>query len=91
MNTICFISYCVANIIAPQFFISSEEPKYPTGYRALLAFLVVSVLTSIAYSVGCYLENQKRDRLYGVPTGETDENDNLDITDHEKKYFRYVF
>lgn len=91
VNTICFISYCVANIIAPQFFISSEEPAYPTGYRALLAFLVVSVLTSIAYSVGCYLENQKRDRLYGVPTGETDENDNLDITDHEKKYFRYVF
>jgi hypothetical protein len=91
VNTICFLSYCVANIIAPQFFISSEEPKYPTGYRALLAFLVLSILTATAYSLGCHLENQKRDRLYGVPTGETDEHDNLDVTDQEKNYFRYVF
>lgn len=92
INTICFLSYCLANIIAPQFFISSEAPGYKTGYRALLAFSSVATLSAMVYSFGCFMENKRRDSLYGPPGLEASVTDDLDITDKEKEQtFRYTW
>ena len=44
-NAIMFLSYCVGNIIAPQFFISSEAPDYLTGYYAILVAISKSKKT----------------------------------------------
>lgn len=33
-KVLLFVGYCVGQIITPQFFISSENPTYPTGFRA---------------------------------------------------------
>jgi hypothetical protein len=30
-----FVAYCVGNIVGPQFFLASEEPKYPVGITCL--------------------------------------------------------
>lgn len=92
VNAVNFISYCVSNIIAPQFFISSEAPLYPTGYNAILGFTVASFTSICIYGTGCYLENNKRQKLYGNPEDNIDETDALDLTDiQKKKFFRYVW
>ena len=31
VSALLFISYCVGNIVGPQFFLSSEEPSYPVS------------------------------------------------------------
>lgn len=30
-NSMLFIAYCVGNLVAPQFFLASEEPRYPVS------------------------------------------------------------
>lgn len=36
VSSLIFISYCVGNMIGPQFFISSEEPSYPVSCSLFL-------------------------------------------------------
>ncbi|CUM66592.1 uncharacterized protein PRCAT00004261001 [Priceomyces carsonii] len=92
VNAVNFISYCVSNIIAPQFFITSQAPTYQTGYRAILGFTAAAVLSIIAYGVGCLYENARRDKKYGPVPENFVEEEGLDLTDIEKeKYFRYVW
>lgn len=93
VNAVNFTSYCISNIIAPQFFITSEEPTYPTGYNAILGFTAGSLASILVYGVGCFLENKRRDRLYGNAADNVDiDMDVLDLTDREKeKWFRYVW
>ncbi|EGV66382.1 hypothetical protein PSN45_003019 [Yamadazyma tenuis] len=93
VNAVNFTSYCVANIIAPQFFISSEAPGYKTGYHAILGFTSGSLVSIATYGFGCYMENKKRDEKYGPAEDNVDlDLDALDLTDKEKeKWFRYVW
>lgn len=48
-NAIIFISYCVSNIIAPQFFKAHQAPLYPLGMGAILGSYVLSVITMGLY------------------------------------------
>ncbi|QPG72944.1 hypothetical protein FOA43_000248 [Brettanomyces nanus] len=91
VNAMTFISYCVSNIIAPQFFKSSQAPGYEMGFNAILGFVAVGITTIIAYAIGCIMENRKRDAKYGPPSGEYNlEEDGLDLTDkQEEAVFRY--
>ncbi|ODV93697.1 hypothetical protein PACTADRAFT_45626 [Pachysolen tannophilus NRRL Y-2460] len=93
VNAINFISYCVANIVAPQFFLSSQSPEYPTGYDAILSFLAVSIVTILIYGLLCILENKKRNKKYGiVDSSYKMELDILDLTDIQKaEVFRYTW
>lgn len=89
VNAVNFISYCVSNIIAPQFFISTEAPTYKTGYSAILGFTAAAILSILVYGLGCYLENARRDRKYGNAVIKIEES-GLDLTDKDKaEYFRY--
>ena len=48
-----FMAYGVGQIIAPQFFISSESPSYPTGFRAF--YVTVALMIVIQLVMMCVL------------------------------------
>lgn len=93
VNGINFTAYCVSNIIAPQFFITSEAPHYSTGYNAILGFTSAAFVCILLYAAGCCMENRRRDKMYGEAENNVDaEMDALDLTDKEKeRFFRYVW
>ncbi|KAH8901764.1 MFS general substrate transporter [Thozetella sp. PMI_491] len=98
VNALMFIGYCVANIIAPQFFISTEAPGYKTGYNAILGFLVVAIFMLAIYAVGIQWEINKQAkreaelRAAGVDIeAEREAEMMLDTTDREKKFFTYIY
>lgn len=39
-----FMSYSVGQIIAPQFFLSSQAPRYPMGFRAFYVCLALMIV-----------------------------------------------
>ncbi|PYH49737.1 MFS general substrate transporter [Aspergillus saccharolyticus JOP 1030-1] len=94
-SALLFIAYCVGNIVGPQFFLSSEEPHYPTGMKAAisgLAFGAFFLMCLLAYYI---FENRRRDRVYGPPV-QMNETEELALglsnrTDLEIEDFRYVF
>jgi tetrahydromethanopterin S-methyltransferase subunit F len=89
-----FVAYCVGNIIGPQFFLASQEPKYQTGLIASVSGLAIGVLFLIALLFYYIWENRRRDRLYGVPrslsTVEELEDELSNKTDKQLHSFRYV-
>jgi MFS transporter, ACS family, allantoate permease len=94
MNAVFFLAYCVGNIIGPQLFRSSDAPDYSNGYEGLLACLVIATVCISAYGVLCYLENRKRDRESlrdGSQRNVDAANAFSDLTDKEKKDFRYTY
>ena len=96
MNAILFGSYCLGNIVAPNFFISSEAPNYPTGYNAIIAGSVIAVAALILYEIIVRVENHRKDKALrldvdaALDIAELEE-DQLDLTDKEKKHFRYIY
>jgi hypothetical protein len=42
-----FISYAVGQIVAPQFFIDSQAPTYPTGFRAFYVSVALMIVIEI--------------------------------------------
>jgi hypothetical protein len=84
-----FVSYCIGNIIAPQFFISSEAPGYQTAFRAILSAITIGMVCVMIYGFGVYYENRKRstdDSTEGASNQAL-----LDVTDKEKKGFVYIY
>ncbi|KAL2813607.1 major facilitator superfamily domain-containing protein [Aspergillus granulosus] len=95
-NAIFFLSYCVGNIIGPQAFQADDAPSYSKGYEGLLACLVVAIFSIGAYGVLCRWENNRRDREMEEGAGEegpqeVQEVAFSDLTDREKKGFRYTY
>ncbi|KAJ5176986.1 uncharacterized protein N7482_002863 [Penicillium canariense] len=93
MNAIFFLAYCVGNIIGPQVFRAEDAPSYSRGYEGLLACLVVAIASIIAYGVLCRWENHNRDKKEGpqldvVPSEAAAFSD---LTDREKRAFRYTY
>ncbi|KAL4922132.1 major facilitator superfamily domain-containing protein [Aspergillus aurantiobrunneus] len=88
MNAIFFLAYCVGNIIGPQAFRDSDAPTYSKGYEGLLACLVVAIFSIGAYGLLCWRENRRRDRMQD---GSEEEAAFSDLTDKEKKGFRYTY
>lgn len=92
VNGILMVGYCVGDIIAPQFFIESEAPGYETGYNALIAGSSVAIAALITYEFVVRIENRRRNARFGaVETLGSDDEDLLDLTDGQKKNFRYVY
>ncbi|KAH6987156.1 hypothetical protein EDB80DRAFT_589438, partial [Ilyonectria destructans] len=61
VNAMVFLASCVANIIAPQTFRSSEAPHYKTGYNGILGFERSAVALMAIYYIGVKWENKRRD------------------------------
>ncbi|KAF4837641.1 putative transporter [Colletotrichum siamense] len=91
INATVFLAYCIANIVGPQIFIEREAPNYTTGYSAIMAFEVVAIACMVAYAVGCMIENRIRDRKEGTEVDVTVVDRLGDLTDYEKRGFRYVY
>ncbi|KAK7887735.1 hypothetical protein LTR67_009638 [Exophiala xenobiotica] len=93
MNAILFFSCCLGNIVAPQFWIASEAPHYSTGFNSCIAGAVIAVSMLIIYEVIVRWDNRKKAKAYGgeIIDGIEDAEDQLDITDREKKTFKYIY
>ncbi|KAJ5281964.1 hypothetical protein N7478_007336 [Penicillium angulare] len=93
-SALLFIAYCVGNVIGPQFFLASEEPSYPTGIKAAMSGLVLSICFLICLLAYYIWENRRRDRLHGSPeemTVRAELQDELsNNTDREIDSFRYL-
>ncbi|KAI4804974.1 MFS general substrate transporter [Aureobasidium sp. EXF-8845] len=89
------VFYAVGNIIGPQFFISSQAPKYALGIGTMLCCFAVMAVTGVVYGSLCVMENRKRDRMYGQPESHTTLDEAMqveDLTDFEvERSFRYVY
>lgn len=87
-----FSSNCIANIISPQTFITSQAPKYTTGIvTSLVMYSVNIVLFSVLYILYTR-ENRKREQ---EDVGEMNEEMELanafaDMTDRQNISFRYT-
>ncbi|CAP81007.1 Pc12g13800 [Penicillium rubens Wisconsin 54-1255] len=94
VSSLLFIAYCVGNIVGPQFFLASEEPSYPTGIRASMSGLVLSLFLLICLYTYYTWENRRRDRLYGSPeqmtVGAELQDEISNKTDREIESFRYL-
>ncbi|KAJ5715574.1 uncharacterized protein N7483_012755 [Penicillium malachiteum] len=93
-SALLFIAYCIGNIVGPQFFLASEEPSYPTGIKAAMSGLVLSIFFLLCLLAYYIWENRRRGHLYGSPEEMTvgaelhDELSNK--TDREIESFRYL-
>ncbi|KAJ5960749.1 uncharacterized protein N7479_007899 [Penicillium vulpinum] len=94
VSGLLFIAYCVGNIVGPQFFLASEEPSYPTGIKASMSGLVLSVFFLLCLYSYYTWENHRRDRLYGLPEqinmGAELQDELSNRTDREIESFRYL-
>ncbi|KAJ5646848.1 Major facilitator superfamily domaingeneral substrate transporter [Penicillium lividum] len=95
-TSMVFVAFCVANIVSPQLFISTEAPRYGTGLRGML--VAITLVLSLCIAIGLYynFENRCCDREGAKLTEEqraeiTVENEEfLDRTDKEDWVkFRY--
>ncbi|KAJ5825566.1 pantothenate transporter [Penicillium riverlandense] len=89
-----FISYAVGQIVAPQFFIDSEAPTYPTGFRAF--YVSVALMIVIELLMVLYLARENRKKARSVPSESqapsgVSSADFQDLTDKEHPHFRYVY
>lgn len=83
-----FVSYCVSNIIGPQFFKTSQAPLYPLGTGAILGSYVLSLMTISAYMFVCWSENKRRD-AHDATAGEIVHHDTdfRDMTDKQNPVY----
>jgi len=70
----------------------ADAPEYSHGFTGLLACIVVAICAISAYGVLCRAENAKRDRAAAShDSSKDDEEPFSDLTDKEKKTFRYCY
>ena len=92
LSACLFIAYSAGNLVAPQLFISSEAPRYPTGFRGMIASFVCLIILALSLMLYLTWQNKKRDRAYGkVDPNDVQEDDFLNKTDKELPYFRYTW
>lgn len=86
------IDYVLGNIIGPQVFRAQLAPAYTQSYEGLMACFVVASAAILLYGLLCYLENRKKDKENGAPTAEEVAAEAFsDLTDKQKKSFRYIY
>jgi hypothetical protein len=87
-----FSSNCIANILSPQAFLTSEQPKYPTGIITSLVMFLVNIVLFMALYVLYGRENKRRGlEEIGEMTEEMElANSFADLTDRQNKSFRYT-
>jgi ACS family allantoate permease-like MFS transporter len=91
-SAIMFLGYATGFIIGPQFFLSSESPAYPTGFKTMIITFAVAAFAPLGLWVYLtWLNGVKETRL--VESGGDVEymrnEEFLDLTDREQIHFRY--
>ncbi|CEI63680.1 hypothetical protein FVEN_g6801 [Fusarium venenatum] len=88
------IMYAVGNIIGPQFFLSTQAPKYVLGIGAMLCAFALMAAVGLVYYFLCVIENKRRDKQFGKTHDVIDaglEAEKSDKTDLENSNFRYTY
>ncbi|KAL6908790.1 major facilitator superfamily domain-containing protein [Trichoderma evansii] len=86
-----FLAYSAGNLVAPNLFIDSQAPLYPTGFRGMIASFITIIVLAFALMGYLIVQNRKRDNMYGkVDPNAVQEDDFMDLTDKELHYFRYA-
>ncbi|EXJ79503.1 hypothetical protein A1O1_08767 [Capronia coronata CBS 617.96] len=91
-NAIMFLGYATGFIIGPQFFLSSEAPIYPTGFKTMLiTFTLLTVAPVGLFVYLTWLNKQKQKHLIqaGGEHVYAHNEEFLDLTDKEQVHFRY--
>ncbi|KGO67248.1 Major facilitator superfamily domain, general substrate transporter [Penicillium expansum] len=91
VNGCIFVAYCMAMVIGPQLFIEKEAPQYATGYNCILGFEICAILSLAVYAFGCMIENKRRDQREGKDIQVSTAHQLSDLTDWQKKGFRYIY
>ncbi|CAH0053542.1 unnamed protein product [Clonostachys solani] len=60
---LCFVFFCVGNIVSPQLFLSTEAPTYGTAMRSMLVAMALTQLTTLLLGVYYVYENKRRDTM----------------------------
>ncbi|PVH69127.1 MFS general substrate transporter [Cadophora sp. DSE1049] len=91
-GALIFITYCLSNIVAPQFFKTEQAPLYPLGIAAILGSYILSLITISLYAAYCAYENRRRDMVDDA-IGERIhlDTDFMDLTDRQNVHFRYAW
>ena len=90
-NMLAFVAYSIGTIIGPFFFSRS----YSTGYITLMCCAALAIPLAAFYALICMWQNAAKERA--VAEGKYDHTTHvlaeglLDITDQEKKDFRYQY
>ncbi|KAL2848904.1 major facilitator superfamily domain-containing protein [Aspergillus pseudoustus] len=97
-SVMVFVAYCIGQIITPQFFISAEAPRYPTGFRAYFVTAAMMIVIEALLMVYLINENRRRDNRNEAPITVDEgnqhiilESDLMDLTDWEQPNFRYTW
>ncbi|KAI9736175.1 MAG: hypothetical protein M1834_001060 [Cirrosporium novae-zelandiae] len=99
-TSMCFILWCVGNIVSPQLFLATEKPRYETGTRAMLVSITIVQILTITLGLYYTFSNHNRDKkLQSLSPAEIDamtntmENEEFfDRTDREDWVkFRYAW
>ncbi|OQV03839.1 hypothetical protein CLAIMM_08829 [Cladophialophora immunda] len=92
-TSLMFVGYCVGFIIGPQFFLASEAPEYPTGFKTMIVLFSVSSLAPLMYfAYARYLNRQKIKFLEesGEAYVHIENEEFLDLTDKQQSHFFYA-
>lgn len=84
----------VGNIIGPQFFLTSQAPRYSLGIGSMMFAFALMAASGVAYYWMCVFENKRRNSQYGIPDDLIQaglESEREDMTDWENKNFRYTY
>ncbi|KAK7716418.1 hypothetical protein SLS64_003572 [Diaporthe eres] len=88
------VCYAVGNIIGPQFFLTSQAPRYALGIGSMMFAFALMAASGVAYYLLCVFENKRRNSLYGVADDLIQaglESERVDMTDWENTNFRYTY
>ncbi|KAF2095326.1 MFS transporter [Rhizodiscina lignyota] len=90
-NMMAFAAYSIGTVIGPFFF----HAAYENGYITLMCCAAIAIPLAASYAGICVLQNRAKERA--VAEGRYDHTDHvlseelLDITDREKRDFRYQY
>ncbi|KAJ9623744.1 hypothetical protein H2204_011146 [Knufia peltigerae] len=92
-TSLMFVGYCVGFIIGPQFFLSSEAPKYSTGFKTMIILFAVSSLAPLGYLTYARYQNRQKAKFLeqsGEANVHIQNEEFLDMTDKQQSHFFYV-
>ncbi|OTA55478.1 MFS general substrate transporter [Hypoxylon sp. EC38] len=73
-----------ANFISSNVFITTQRPRYPTGFATGLSFTLLGFVLTCTAFVLLFLSNKKRDRARATMTDEQRES-------YDELYFKFVY
>ncbi|KAF2104482.1 MFS general substrate transporter [Rhizodiscina lignyota] len=91
-NAVMFLGYATGFIIGPQFFLQSESPRYPTGFKTMMITFAISCIAPLCLWGYLTLLNRRKEARLVESGGENVYARNeefLDLTDREQIHFRY--